>query len=361
MTRAPEDALQKETMETVSLDRIRGCLFGLAYGDAFAAAAEFLSVDEIKKRWPPAGPTTLTGNPALITDDTQMATAVGEAMVTAFATGPTVSGVQTALASKFAAWFHSSDNTRAPGLTCLSAAARLSQGFPWHQCTIVHSKGCGTNMRVAPVGLLPLDGVRLTEDGARLDISTLAQMQAAMTHGHPTALAASDLTAHAVAFLAAGHPASELLAYLNERIADSRFTYHGVWLGELSEQPGYDSAEQYVGRGWAECARALERVEEALAADTPPEDPCELTGSGWIAEEALATALFCFLESPEDPVRVLQRAAVTRGDSDSIAAIAGAFAGASLGFDAWPTEWHERIETRPRLEALAASLARIRA
>ncbi len=340
-------------------ERIRGSIFGMAYGDALAAAAEFMSTEDILARWPPNGPMTLEGSPALITDDTQMATAVGEALIAAFGSGPTVSGVQAALAAKFAAWFHSSDNTRAPGLTCLSAAARLSQGFPWLSCTITQSKGCGANMRVAPVGLLPLEGLHLTEDGARLDISTLAQMQAAMTHGHPTALAASDLTARVVQYLVNGGAPDGLLADLRAHAEARQFTYHGVWLSTLWEQPGSDSAEQFIARGWSECLRSLDRVEAGLKDPNPPADPCDLTGSGWIAEEALATALYCYLRSPEDAVGVLNRAAVTRGDSDSIAAIAGSFVGAALGFDAFPAAWHEQIETRGRLESLAASIARM--
>lgn len=83
----------------------------------------------------------------------------------------------------------------------------------------------------------------------------------------------------------------------------------------------------------------------------PETDPCLATGDGWIAEEALATALLCFLLFPEEPVTALRRAACTRGDSDSIACLAGAFAGAHLGPGAWPAEWAGRIEYRSELLA----------
>ena len=45
----------------------------------------------------------------------------------------------------------------------------------------------------------------------------------------------------------------------------------------------------------------------------------------------------------EVPVGAIQRGAVTRGDSDSIACLAGAFAGAHLGIDAWPAAWRARV------------------
>jgi ADP-ribosylglycohydrolase len=52
--------------------RASGCLFGLAFGDALGAVTEFLNVDEILRRFPPNGLQELSGNPALVTDDTQM-------------------------------------------------------------------------------------------------------------------------------------------------------------------------------------------------------------------------------------------------------------------------------------------------
>jgi ADP-ribosylglycohydrolase len=72
-----------------------------------------------------------------------------------------------------------------------------------------------------------------------------------------------------------------------------------------------------------------------------------------VAEEALATALYCYLISPGDPVAVVARGAASSGDSDSIACLAGSFAGAALGMSAWPAPWHQRIEYRDRLTRLA--------
>lgn len=86
-------------------------------------------------------------------------------------------------------------------------------------------------------------------------------------------------------------------------------------------------------------------------------DPCAFTGAGWIAEEALATGLLRFLLYPNEPLSALRRAAYTSGDSDSIACLAGAFAGASLGVAAWPEDWLNRIEYRDRLQTLADGLA----
>lgn len=66
-----------------AMRRASSCLFDLAIGDALGAAMEFPTVDEIHQRFPPAGPTEPTGDPARVTDDTQMALAVGTALVEA--------------------------------------------------------------------------------------------------------------------------------------------------------------------------------------------------------------------------------------------------------------------------------------
>ena len=96
------------------------------------------------------------------------------------------------------------------------------------------------------------------------------------------------------------------------------------------------SPEEFIARGWDECLGALDRLDAALAHPDWGTDPCLATGDGWVAEEALATSLLCFVLYPNDPVAAVRRAALTRGDSDSIACLAGAFAGAYSGLGAWP-------------------------
>lgn len=116
-----------------------------------------------------------------------------------------------------------------------------------------------------------------------------------------------------------------------------------------------DTPEQFIGRGWDECLGSLAALDVALANGDQLSDPCAITGAGWVAEEALATGLLCFLLFPDDPLAVIRRAVVSSGDSDSIACLAGAFAGAYHGMDAWPTDWAARIEYRDRLARLGAA------
>jgi ADP-ribosylglycohydrolase len=160
----------------MSAQRASGCLFGMAFGDALGADTEFLTVPEILRQFPPAGPKELRGNPARVTDDTQMALAVGRALLSA-QRPYTYDTLHFPLYSEFIAWLNETDNSRAPGNTCLDACYALEEGISWQQATIPESKGCGANMRVAPVGILPL------EDGLTPQTRAgIAQLQAAFTH-----------------------------------------------------------------------------------------------------------------------------------------------------------------------------------
>jgi len=80
-------------------------------------------------------------------------------------------------------------------------------------------------------------------------------------------------------------------------------------------------------------------------------------GEGWIGEEAVALALYCFLRYPDEYEKVVIRGANTNGDSDSIACIGGSISGAYLGVEAIPDNWIKRIEKSHYLEALATRLA----
>jgi ADP-ribosylglycohydrolase len=322
-----------------------GSLFGLAYGDSLGKPTEFQEYATIVARYGPGGPRQLVGEPALVTDDTQMALAVGEALREAAAITP--EALEPVLRRRFLEWAASPENDRAPGMTCLRAIGNLADGRPWTQATQAGSKGCGANMRVTPVGLVP----GLTDDQR----AGAAQFQAALTHGHPTGLAASELTAYAVFWLRAGLAPADLLAALRERCAEQRKVYRGDWLGELWHRPAVASPEEFIARGWDECATALDAVAAALTAGDHIGDPCLRTGAGWIAEEALATALYVYLISPDEPVAVVGRGAASSGDSDSIACLAGAFAGASLGLAAWPAEWQTQIEYADRLFRLGTA------
>lgn len=335
------------TTTTVTKRAATGALTGLALGDALGFPTEFKDVPSILATYGDWRSLELP-EPAIVTDDTQMTLALGRGLRTAMDRGTLgPKRLERPVREEFVEWWRSPENNRAPGNTCLRACHLLSgDERPWQDASQIHSKGCGANMRVAPVGLAP----GLT-DAQR---AGAAQLQSALTHGHPTALAASDLTAHAVRLLTQGAEPAALVGLLRAYAVDNRSRYHHRWLGDLWTRSQDPTPEHFITRGWDECLGVLERLGEALRDPAPETDPCLATGAGWIAEEAMATGLLCFLLFPDEPVTVLRRAACSSGDSDSIACLAGAFAGAYAGADAWPTAWADRIEYQGELVTLGA-------
>ncbi|WP_433548327.1 ADP-ribosylglycohydrolase family protein [Streptomyces sp. CA-294286] len=325
-----------------------GSLIGLALGDALGFPTEFDDVPAILAKHGPWREMELPPE-ARVSDDTQMTLALGRGLRTAMERGALVPRtLERPVREEFVNWYHSPENDRAPGRTCLVACRLLDSDLPWQKASQIASKGCGANMRVAPAGLAPgLD--ERQRAGA-------AQLQAALTHGHPTGLAASDLTARAVHLLAQGAEPAGLVGQLRSYGLENRTRYDERWLGDLWTYADDPTPAHFIARGWDECLAVLERLAAVLRDPslTPETDPCAATGDGWVAEEALATGLLCFLMFPEDPVTALRRAACTKGDSDSIACLTGAFAGAHLGASVWPGEWVERVEYRGELEGLGA-------
>lgn len=325
-------------------------IFGLAYGDAVGKPTEFMQPWMIKRKYGKAGIRELP-RPAIVTDDTQMALEVGEALVRAALETPgylTYDAFADELTASFVAWDKYVEGFRAPGSACRRATGRLARGLPWWEATDVKTKGCGANMRVTPIGC----AAWLTSE----ERAGLAQLQSAFTHAHPTALAASDATQQAVWLLLNGCAPEDLVETLIDYCDDQRGVYHEKWLGLLYTWDDAKTGTEFMQRGWDQTQKALLNVMNATYRPSRKLDPCLLTGDGWIAEEALATALHCFLLYPENGPAAVFRAANTRGDSDSLAALAGAFAGAHLGPGCWPADWRNRIEYPGRLAKLVHDL-----
>ncbi|MCX5070916.1 ADP-ribosylglycohydrolase family protein [Micromonospora lupini] len=320
-----------------------GALFGLAFGDAVGKDIEFTRYDTIVERYGSSGPRQLP-IPALVTDDTQMALVVARALIDYGPPPYDTHALTTALRVGFVDWSTLVEGWRAPGTTCMTSCYRLQRSprTPWQRLTQGRSKGNGANMRVAPVALVP----GLSDH----DMAGIAQLQAAITHGHPTALAASELTALAVRLAAEGITALDVVDALHKRCQTRRTVYREDVLGDLASwlDPGRQS--NWIAFGWDECREAIERLWEALSYADDGGDACAHLGArGGTAEDCLILALYCAVRHPGDPVTAIARACATSGDSDTIAAVTGAIVGATHGLDAWPAGWAERIEYADQL------------
>lgn len=328
-------------------DQIKGSLIGSAIGDGFGYPTEFLKVDQINAKWGKNGLTEPIGKIIKVTDDTQMAIAVAEALMKSYDQNDINKSIfEKELIHEFIIWLNDKENNRAPGMTCLTSCENLEKGLIWQKATAKNSKGCGANMRVTPIGLLKFKNPNFTNE----KIAKIAQFQSAITHAHPTALIASELTAITIIKIIEGikpvYLVDELIKYANNQ----KGKYYEDWLTNIWERPGIIRQEDFINRGWEDCIAILENVKKATKSSNQFIDPCELTGEGWIAEEAFGTALLCFLLFPDDTVKTLIRAVNTKGDSDSIACLAGSFAGAKNGLKSIPKNWVRRIEYREKLD-----------
>jgi ADP-ribosylglycohydrolase len=169
-------------------------------------------------------------------------------------------------------------------------------------------------MRVAPAGLS-----QHYQFGLGCEI-------AALTHGHPSGYLSSGAMAQVVSALLYGASVEDAIAGALLELA--RWPMHG------------------------ETSRAIERARSAAKEDPPTSETVERLGAGWVAEEALAIALFCALVSSDFESGVIL-AVNHGGDSDSTGAIAGSLLGAKLGLGAIPSRFQDKLEGRDVIERIA--------
>ena len=304
-------------MEDGNMKKAKGMIFGLALGDALGRPTEFKSLASIKAKYGEKGITELP-EPALYTDDTQMSIAIAEALIK---TGDQdLDAIMAAIRDEFIEWRRSPENNRAPGNTCLAGVSNMERGIHWSESGVAESKGCGSAMRVAPIGYL----YQHNPD----KLKEVARASGICTHGHRTAVAASIGAAYLVKLALDG---------LNpERMIPETLAFASGISGEFD--------------------RAVMKVKDCLDLSNE-EEALDSLGQGWIGEEAVALALYCFLRYPDDYKKVVLRGSNTNGDSDSIACIAGSISGAYLGIDAIPHNWVQDIEKSEYLDRLATALA----
>lgn len=338
-------------------DRYRACLLGGAIGDALGYPIEFMKWKQIQYVYGKQGLQELLVNAktgtALISDDTQMTLFTASGMIWAYRR-MRERGIGSFAASgtypSYLRWLYTQTGEikdeqwleqnhyeeqgmnglfimdmkelyayRAPGITCLSALESGEMGTMEHHLN--HSKGCGGVMRVAPVGLfLHQNPQEAFQVGCEL---------AAITHGHPTG------------YLTAGVFAMIIAEILNEK----------------SLQKSIECTMEIL-QTYADHEETLLAIHEAIKlfqSDIPYEKAIALLGQGWVAEEALAIALYCALKEP-NAKKALLMSVNHDGDSDSTGAICGNILGALQGMDAIPNTWYQVIELRDFIETMADAL-----
>lgn len=335
--------------------RFLGCLLGGAVGDALGAPVEFMSRTDILRRFGPGGISDYApayGRPGAITDDTQMTLFTAEGLLRAHVRGclKGITSYPGVTANAYLRWLRTQGETRnpkvdfynaesgwlirqsalhhrrAPGNTCLSALRAMEN--PADRASN-DSKGCGGVMRVAPVGLYLWRRAAVPQLFAE-EAFDLGDELAAITHGHPTGTLTAGVLAVLVLALTDGASLREAL----------------------------DAAKAILRKkaGHAETLDSIERAERlAGSGDIAPADAIAQLGQGWVAEEALAIALYCALVARTFRHGVLL-AVNHDGDSDSTGAITGNLLGAMHGLSSIPKAWLESLELRDVITEVANDL-----
>jgi len=323
--------------------RARGALYGLAIGDALGMPTQLLSRREITERWggllhgfepAPPGHPIAAGMPAgAVTDDTEQAVLLGRLLVRGDgAIDPRE------LAAALVSWEHDMAERGSLDLlgpsTKRAVAAVLAGTLPEEAGASGGTNGAA--MRIAPVGIAvgpnPLTLVDHVVAASRV------------THNTGIALAGAAAVAAAVSagISGAGIAGATALAIDAARIAADR----GHWVAGADVAARIEWATGLVaGRTQAQAAELI----------------YTLVGTSLATQESVPAAFAVLAAVPGDPWHACLLAASLGGDCDTIAAMAGAIAGACHGVTAFPPKAIAVIDAQGlELAALADDLYALR-
>lgn len=311
----------------MTLDRFRGCLVGLACGDALGGPVEAIPGTPRTNR--DKLHTEMTGGgffklvPGQITDDTDMALCLAESLVCQKAFDPAE------VAERYKIWFF--DNPIGTGKTIEAAMLALKNGVPWNYAGFSEkgnaSLGNGSLMRCAPLAM------RYYVDDDSLARHSRTDSQ--LTHPHPNCVYAVIETNWLIAAFLRGESKQQAL--------DHAKGLQKTLLPNLGGPRIEWFSMQDVLSVW--------QTRETLKKKLKPSS-VDLTCH-------LAYESFFLTDSFE---QALVKAANQGGDADTIAAVAGGIAGAFYGEKAIPDRWKHALVDRhgqpvyPRLLELAEQL-----
>ena len=346
-------SLAHEKVSVEQRDRARGALYGLAIGDALGMPTQMLSRDQIIDRWgpllsgfepAPPGHPIADGMPAgSVTDDTEQAVLLGRLLLSGRVD-------PRELADRLIAWER--DMIARGSLDLLGPSTRRAidavlAGTPPEEAGRYGDTN-GAAMRIAPVGLTVSAG---TGFGGDLTALVDAVQQASLvTHNTSVALAGAAAVAAAVS---AG--LSSVVAGGAARVAVA--TDVAVTAAGLGAERGH----------WVAGADVAARIHWAadLVSGRPAVDAAEviysLVGTSLATQESVPAAFAVLSAVPDDPWQACRLAASLGGDTDTIAALTGAVAGACHGLAAFPPSAVDVIDAQGLgLAELADSLLELR-
>lgn len=299
------------------VDRYRGCLLGLACGDAVGTTLEFKLPGTFEPLTDMIGGGPFHLQPGQWTDDTSMALCLAESLIES---GGFDANDQM---KRYVAWWREgiwSSNGRCFDIgNTVSQALSLFEksGNAFAGSEDPYSAGNGSIMRLAPIPMY--------YRAAREQVPVFAALSSKTTHAARMAVDACRFLAVLIAGALEGVPKTELL--------DQKFSLmQGYWTREP------------LCREIAEVAAGSYKVKE----------PPEIQGTGFVVR-SLEAALWAFYRTDSFRDGCLM-AANLGNDADTTAAVFGQLAGAYYGEDGIPRSWLEQITFAAQIRSLADEL-----
>lgn len=299
------------------IEHYRGCLLGLAVGDAVGTTLEFRPPGSFTPIEDMVGGGPFQLKPGQWTDDTSMALCLAESLIEQQGFNP-VHQLQ-----NYVRWYrqgHLSSTGRCfdIGNTTLEALSEFEKTQePYCGSTHPRSAGNGSIMRLAPVPLFyakrPLEAIEKSAESSRT------------THGAATAVDACRYLGALLVGAVNGVTREELLCEYYSPI------------------PGY----------WEENP-LVEEIDEIAAGSFKHRQPPEIQGTGYVVK-SLEAALWAFYHSRSFREGCLL--AVNLGDdADTTGAVYGQLAGAFYGESGIPESWRSQLAHSHLIESMADKL-----
>ena len=291
-------------------DRFRGCLLGLAVGDALGASVDFYPRGSFEPLTDMIGGGHFNLLPGQWTDDTSMALCLATSLLEC-------NGFDALdQMERYCRWMETGYLSSTGycfdlGRTVANALREFRRsGNPFAGSTHPYSAGNGCIMRLAPVPMFYYPDLNAVEQYAMESCRT--------THGAQECLDASRLFARIICRALLGRSKNEVI---------------------LGDKESFAGSEKITAI--ARAAYQSKRKED-------------IRGSGYVVE-SLEAAMWCFAQTERFEDAVLL-AANLGDDADTIAAVCGQVAGAYYGMSAIPAGWLEKLTMREEITELADRL-----
>ena len=336
--------------ETTTRDRFRGCLLGLAAGDALGTTLEFKRPGTFKPIHDMigGGPFHVKLEPGQWTDDTSMALCLAVSLIECGGFDP-MDQMQ-----RYVRWWREGylSSTKRPafdiGITVRSALSHFEHtGEPYAGSSDPNTAGNGSLMRLAPVPMYFAgdagDAIDRSADSSRT------------THGAEEAIDACRYFAGLLIGALKGVDKDTLLS-------DRYSPVEGLWeRSPLAEKIAEIADGSFKHRNPPECFfnETLPSLASHLSKKTCLSIKSEggtqkIKGKGYVVK-SMEAAIWAFYKSGDFREGALL--AVNLGDdADTTGAIYGQIAGAYYGVESIPSEWRERLTMLTEITGMADSI-----